>query len=95
MLTIPFPQRMSSCRSWTFPRSPTDLLHASYLHGFEELGALIATLPREQVAEAARKQLRRLAVETGLNTGPGRRTPHHARRPPSRSHPARPGIVLP
>ncbi|WP_435972140.1 SMI1/KNR4 family protein [Streptomyces sp. Qhu_M48] len=45
---------------------PTDLLHPSYLDGFEELGALLAVLPREQVAEAARKQLRRLAVETGL-----------------------------
>ncbi|MFE7356602.1 SMI1/KNR4 family protein [Streptomyces sp. NPDC057543] len=50
--------------------SPTDLLHASYLDGFEELGALLAVLPREQVAEAARKQLRRLAVETGLNKYP-------------------------
>ncbi|MER5967756.1 SMI1/KNR4 family protein [Streptomyces sp. NPDC002057] len=46
--------------------SPTDLLHASYLDEFEELGALLAVLPRERVAEAARKQLRRLAVETGL-----------------------------
>ncbi|THA70097.1 hypothetical protein E6P78_11850 [Streptomyces sp. A0958] len=50
--------------------SPTDLLHASYLDGFEELGALLAVLPREQVAEAARKQLRRLALETGLNKYP-------------------------
>ncbi|WP_151770734.1 SMI1/KNR4 family protein [Streptomyces abyssomicinicus] len=46
--------------------SPTDLLHASHLDGLEELGALLAVLPREQVAEAARRQLRRLAVETGL-----------------------------
>lgn len=50
--------------------SPTDLLHASYLDGLEELGALLAILPRERVAEAARKQLRRLAVETGLNKYP-------------------------
>ncbi|MGA5499390.1 SMI1/KNR4 family protein [Streptomyces cinereoruber] len=50
--------------------SPTDLLHVSYLEGFEELGALIATLPREQVAEAARRQLRRLAVEAGLSKYP-------------------------
>lgn len=50
--------------------SPTDLLHVSYLDGHEELGALIAVLPYEQVAEAARKQLRRLAVETGLNNYP-------------------------
>lgn len=46
--------------------SPTDRLHASWLDGFEELGALVAVLPREQVAEAAQKQLRRLAIETGL-----------------------------
>ncbi|MER5479636.1 SMI1/KNR4 family protein [Streptomyces sp. NPDC002734] len=50
--------------------SPTDLLHVSYLDGHEELGALIATLPYERVVEAARKQLRRLAVETGLNHYP-------------------------
>ncbi|WP_328697989.1 SMI1/KNR4 family protein [Streptomyces sp. NBC_00342] len=50
--------------------SPTDLLHVSHLDGHEELGALIAVLPYEQVVEAARKQLRRLAVETGLNDYP-------------------------
>ncbi|NYV73278.1 SMI1/KNR4 family protein [Streptomyces sp. UH6] len=49
---------------------PTDLLHVSHLDGLEELGALIAVLPRERVAEAARKQLRRLAVETGLGKYP-------------------------
>ncbi|MFE6060745.1 SMI1/KNR4 family protein [Streptomyces sp. NPDC056431] len=59
----PLPELDLSC-------SPTDLLHVSYLDGFEELGALLAVLPREQVAEAARKQLRRLAVETGLNKYP-------------------------
>ncbi|MGW8066212.1 hypothetical protein ACVV2G_29020 [Streptomyces ziwulingensis] len=42
----------------------------SHLDGLEELGALIAVLPYEQVVEAARKQLRRLAVETGLNNYP-------------------------
>ncbi|MEU9591502.1 SMI1/KNR4 family protein [Streptomyces sp. NPDC048193] len=57
------PELDLSCR-------PTDLLHASHLHGFEELGALVAILPRDQVAEAARKQLRRLAVETGLDKYP-------------------------
>ncbi|WP_284582043.1 SMI1/KNR4 family protein [Streptomyces sp. 2P-4] len=46
---------------------PTDVLHVGALDGLEELGALLAVLPREQVAEAARKQLRRVAVETGLN----------------------------
>ncbi|MER5736719.1 MULTISPECIES: SMI1/KNR4 family protein [unclassified Streptomyces] len=49
---------------------PTDLLHVSHLDEHEELGALIATLPPERVAEAARKQVRRLAVETGLNDYP-------------------------
>ncbi|MFJ6793907.1 SMI1/KNR4 family protein [Streptomyces sp. NPDC091268] len=50
--------------------SPTDLLHVGFLDGLEELGALIAVLPREQVAQAAQRQLRRLAVETGLNKYP-------------------------
>ncbi|WP_069170361.1 SMI1/KNR4 family protein [Streptomyces griseus] len=50
--------------------SPTDLLHVSHLDGHGELGALIATLPFEQVVVAAQKQLRRLAVETGLNNYP-------------------------
>ncbi|WP_250403752.1 SMI1/KNR4 family protein [Streptomyces cellostaticus] len=50
--------------------SPTDLLHVSHLDGHEELGALIAILPHERVVDAARKQLRRLAVETGLNNYP-------------------------
>ncbi|OKJ60700.1 SMI1/KNR4 family protein [Streptomyces sp. CB02261] len=50
--------------------SPTDLLHVSHLDGHEELGALIAVLPYEQVVDAARKQARRLAVETGLNNYP-------------------------
>ncbi|WP_431965957.1 hypothetical protein [Actinacidiphila sp. bgisy160] len=42
----------------------------SHLDGHEELGALIAILPHERVVDAARKQLRRLAVETGLNNYP-------------------------
>ncbi|WP_327266369.1 SMI1/KNR4 family protein [Streptomyces sp. NBC_01232] len=50
--------------------SPTDVLHVGFLDGLEELGALLAVLPREQVAKAARKQLRRVAVETGLNKYP-------------------------
>lgn len=41
-------------------------LPVAYLHGLQELGALVATLPHERVAEAACKQMRRLAVETGL-----------------------------
>ncbi|MFE5861663.1 SMI1/KNR4 family protein [Streptomyces virginiae] len=47
--------------------SPTDVLPVGLLDGLDELGALLAVLPREQVAEAARKQLRRVAVETGLS----------------------------
>lgn len=46
--------------------APTGLLHVSHLYDLEELGALIATLPRERVAEAARKQVRRVVEETGL-----------------------------
>lgn len=52
------------------PCSPAEVIHVGLLDGLEELGALLAVLPREQVAEAARKQLRRLAVETGLNKYP-------------------------
>ncbi|MEU3521999.1 SMI1/KNR4 family protein [Streptomyces sp. NPDC006654] len=48
------------------PADPTEPLRAVYLHGLQELGALVATQPRECVARAARKQMRRLAVETGL-----------------------------
>ncbi|MCZ7458254.1 SMI1/KNR4 family protein [Streptomyces sp. WMMC940] len=48
------------------PADPTEPLKVGYLHGLEELGALVATLPRERVAYAAWKQMRRLAVETGL-----------------------------
>ncbi|EFL12864.1 SMI1/KNR4 family protein [Streptomyces sp. C] len=54
--------------------SPTDVLHVGFLDGLDELGALLAVLPREQVAQAARKQLRRVAVETGLNKYPEVRT---------------------
>lgn len=50
--------------------NPTEPLPVGLLYGLEELGALLAVLPRERVAEAARKQLRRLAVETGLNKYP-------------------------
>ncbi|MEU2424013.1 SMI1/KNR4 family protein [Streptomyces sp. NPDC007851] len=48
------------------PADPTEPLRAVYLHGLQELGALVATQPRECVVRAARKQMRRLAVETGL-----------------------------
>lgn len=66
----PLPAPEEQLPELNLSHSPTDLLHASYLDGLEELGALLAVLPREQVAEAARKQLRRLAVETGLNKYP-------------------------
>ncbi|MER6523396.1 hypothetical protein ABT246_42290 [Streptomyces sp. NPDC001553] len=52
------------------PSNATAPLPVGLLHGLEELGALLAILPPERVAEAARKQLRRLAVETGLNKYP-------------------------
>ncbi|MFE2070637.1 SMI1/KNR4 family protein [Streptomyces sp. NPDC059467] len=48
------------------PANSTEPLRAVYLHGLQELGALVATQPRECVARAARNQMRRLAVETGL-----------------------------
>jgi cell wall assembly regulator SMI1 len=48
------------------PAGETEPLPVVHLHGLQELGALVATLPRERVAEAACKQMRRLAVETGL-----------------------------
>jgi len=48
------------------PADPTEPFRVVYLDGLQELGALVATLPRECVAQAARKQMRRLAVETGL-----------------------------
>ncbi|MEU6061153.1 hypothetical protein [Streptomyces sp. NPDC047097] len=50
--------------------SPTDALPVGLLHELEELGALLALLPRAQVAEAARRQLRRVAAETGLDKYP-------------------------
>ncbi|MFE0276056.1 hypothetical protein ACFWZY_28780 [Streptomyces sp. NPDC058992] len=48
------------------PADPMEPLRAVYLSGLQELGALVATLPRERVAEAAWKQMCRLTVETGL-----------------------------
>ncbi|MFD7713941.1 SMI1/KNR4 family protein [Streptomyces sp. NPDC059786] len=66
----PLPARDEQLPELDLSCSDTDLLHASYLDGLEELGALLAVLPRERVVEAARKQLRRLAAETGLNKYP-------------------------
>jgi cell wall assembly regulator SMI1 len=48
------------------PRDRTEPLRVGYLLSLEELGALVATLPRERVAEAVSKQMRRLADETGI-----------------------------
>ncbi|MCK8676410.1 SMI1/KNR4 family protein [Streptomyces lichenis] len=50
--------------------SPIDVLPVGLLHELEELGALLALLPRAQVAEAARRQLRRVTAETGLDKYP-------------------------
>ncbi|MFE5797409.1 SMI1/KNR4 family protein [Streptomyces sp. NPDC056503] len=52
------------------PDDPSERLKVGMLYGLEELGALVATLPPERVAEAARKQARRLAEETGLAAYP-------------------------
>ncbi|WP_031009973.1 SMI1/KNR4 family protein [Streptomyces sp. NRRL F-5727] len=48
------------------PADPSERLKVGCLYGLDELGALVATLPAERVAEAARRQARRLAEETGL-----------------------------
>ncbi|MFD7787694.1 SMI1/KNR4 family protein [Streptomyces nojiriensis] len=66
----PLPGADEQLPELNLPCSPTEVLHVGLLGGLEELGALLAVLPREQVAEAARKQLRRVAVETGLNKYP-------------------------
>ncbi|WP_306326469.1 SMI1/KNR4 family protein [Streptomyces venezuelae] len=50
----------------SLPDVPPGPVWVHDLHGLEELGALVATLPRERVATAARRQIRRLASETGL-----------------------------
>ncbi|MYS05368.1 hypothetical protein GTW71_02645, partial [Streptomyces sp. SID6041] len=60
--------------------SPGDLLHVSHLEGHEELGALIATLPFEQVAEAV--------AEAAAQTGGRNRS---QRLPGGRSSPGRVG----
>ncbi|MER6354275.1 SMI1/KNR4 family protein [Streptomyces sp. NPDC001634] len=62
----PLPRAPTDLQPLELPSDPAEPLRAVYLHGLQELGALVATLPRERVAEAARKQMRRLAVETGL-----------------------------
>ncbi|MFJ9910614.1 SMI1/KNR4 family protein [Actinacidiphila glaucinigra] len=66
----PLPRRDEQLPELELSCRPTDVLHVVHLDGLEELGALLAILPREQVAMAARKQLRRVAVETGLNKYP-------------------------
>ncbi|MFF4012591.1 SMI1/KNR4 family protein [Streptomyces sp. NPDC001717] len=66
----PLPRRDEQLPELDLSCSPADVLHVGLIHGLEELGALLAVLPREQVAEAARKQLRRVAVEAGLSKYP-------------------------
>ncbi|MCT7352772.1 SMI1/KNR4 family protein [Streptomyces sp. 15-116A] len=48
------------------PACPPQPLRPGCLFGLEELATLVATLPRERIAVAAWRQMRRLAVETGL-----------------------------
>jgi cell wall assembly regulator SMI1 len=64
----PLPRAAAEVPPLDLPSGPPQPLRAVYLHGLRELGALVATLPRERVAEAALRQMRRLAVETGLAT---------------------------
>ncbi|GGR56377.1 SMI1/KNR4 family protein [Streptomyces roseolus] len=52
------------------PENPAERLKVGHLYGLGELGALVATLPPERIAEAARAQARRLAEETGLAAHP-------------------------
>ncbi|MEU1597111.1 SMI1/KNR4 family protein [Streptomyces sp. NPDC005708] len=62
----PLPGPEAQLPPLALPGDPAEPLMVGYLLGLQELGALVATLPRELVTEAARKQMRRLAVETGL-----------------------------
>ncbi|MFE9093288.1 SMI1/KNR4 family protein [Streptomyces sp. NPDC007264] len=62
----PLPAAGAKIPRLDLPSGPPQPLKAVYLLGLEELGALVATLPRERVARAALSQMRRLAVETGL-----------------------------
>ncbi|MFI8321476.1 SMI1/KNR4 family protein [Streptomyces sp. NPDC085529] len=48
------------------PEDPAERLKVGHLYGLDELAALVATLPAERVAAAARRQARRLAAETGF-----------------------------
>lgn len=64
----PLPPAVTGLPGLNLPESPSEPLRTGYLHGLEELGALIATLPRERIAVAAWKQMRRLATESGLAT---------------------------
>lgn len=52
------------------PEDPSERLKVGYLYGLGELGAVVATASPERVAEAAGKQARRLAEETGLAAYP-------------------------
>lgn len=66
MLMIFCRGRRCCCRFWICLPGFTGPVRAVYLHGLQELGVLVATQPRECVVRAAWKQMRRLAVETGL-----------------------------
>ncbi|MFF2131007.1 SMI1/KNR4 family protein [Streptomyces olivochromogenes] len=62
----PLPGLEAQLPPLNLPAEPAGPVMVGYLNGLQELGALVAILPRERVAEAALKQMRRLAVETGL-----------------------------
>ncbi|NML54711.1 SMI1/KNR4 family protein [Streptomyces sp. R302] len=62
----PLPGPDAELPSFDLPEDPSERLKVGFLDGLEELGALVATLPPERIAEAARAQARRLADETGL-----------------------------
>ncbi|MFF4602615.1 SMI1/KNR4 family protein [Streptomyces sp. NPDC001339] len=62
----PLPGTATELPPLALPQTPPEPLMVGFLHGLDELGALVATLPRQRVAQAALKQMRRLAIETGL-----------------------------
>lgn len=62
----PLPTAAADLAPLEWPAGPTEALRPGPLFGLEELGALIASTSREQVTVAAWRQMRRLAVETGL-----------------------------
>ncbi|MEK2474088.1 SMI1/KNR4 family protein [Streptomyces noursei] len=62
----PLPGPATELQPLDLPRTPPEPLMAALLHGLGELSVLVAALPRQRVAQAALRQMHRLAVETGL-----------------------------